>query len=82
MAPAVKGWYPKLVAMLPSEGYEAPGKVSITFSKDMTDGSWSWATASQDSFPKSPKADSKAKYEDDKRTCVLPVKIFPAVTSR
>jgi len=35
LAPAAKEWYPKLVAMLPSEGYEAPEKVSITFSKDM-----------------------------------------------
>ncbi len=35
LAPAVKEWYPKLVAMLPSEGYDAPEKVSIKFSKDM-----------------------------------------------
>ena len=28
-------WYPKLVKMLPSEGYEAPTKVSITFSASM-----------------------------------------------
>jgi hypothetical protein len=35
LAPAVKQWYPKIVKLLPSEGYEAPRKVSITFSKDM-----------------------------------------------
>jgi len=31
----VREWYPKLVKMLPSEGYEAPTRVSITFSADM-----------------------------------------------
>jgi hypothetical protein len=35
LAPVVREWYPKLVKMLPSEGYEAPRKVSITFSADM-----------------------------------------------
>lgn len=31
LAPVVEAWYPKLVAMLPSEGYEAPTRFSITF---------------------------------------------------
>jgi hypothetical protein len=35
LAPVVREWYPKLVAMLPSEGYEAPRHVNIFFSKDM-----------------------------------------------
>lgn len=35
LMPVAKEWYPKLVELLPSEGYEAPDKVSITFSKDM-----------------------------------------------
>jgi len=35
LAPVVQKWYPRLVAMLPSEGYEAPTKVSITFSASM-----------------------------------------------
>jgi len=35
LAPVVQEWYPKLVKMLPSEGYEAPTRVSITFSADM-----------------------------------------------
>lgn len=34
MAPVVKEWYPKIVAMLPSEGYDAPKSFSITFRKD------------------------------------------------
>jgi hypothetical protein len=35
LMPVATNWYPKLVAMLPSEGYEAPEKVTITLSKDM-----------------------------------------------
>ncbi len=35
LAPVVKEWYPKLVEMLPSDGYEAPKKFSIKFDKDM-----------------------------------------------
>ena len=35
LAPVVRQWYPKIVKMLPSEGYEAPRKVVITFSARM-----------------------------------------------
>ncbi len=35
LAPMVKEWYPKLVKLLPSDGFEAPKKVNITFDKDM-----------------------------------------------
>jgi hypothetical protein len=35
LAPVVKEWYPKLVKMLPSEGYEAPTRVTINFSANM-----------------------------------------------
>jgi hypothetical protein len=33
LAPVVKEWYPKLVELLPSEGYTAPARVNITFSR-------------------------------------------------
>ncbi len=35
LAPVVKQWYPRLVAMLPSDGYEAPTRVTILFDADM-----------------------------------------------
>jgi hypothetical protein len=35
LAPVVKDWYPRLVKLLPSEGYSAPGNVKIVFKKDM-----------------------------------------------
>ncbi len=35
LAPLVKEWYPKLVEMMPSEGYEAPKQFAIVFSANM-----------------------------------------------
>ena len=35
LVPVVREWYPKLVQMLPSEGYEAPKRISIVFNKSM-----------------------------------------------
>ncbi|UCG56490.1 MAG: DUF1080 domain-containing protein [Phycisphaerales bacterium] len=35
LSPVVQKWYPKIVEMLPSEGYEAPTRVSIVFSASM-----------------------------------------------
>jgi len=47
-------------------------EIKVTFSKEMKDNSWSWATLSRESFPK---LDGKPKYLADKKTCVLPVKL-------
>ena len=35
LVPVLQEWYPKIVKMLPSEGYQAPRSVSITFSPNM-----------------------------------------------
>ena len=35
IVPMVQAWYPKLVKLLPSEGYQAPTNFSIIFSQDM-----------------------------------------------
>jgi hypothetical protein len=51
-------------------------EIKATFSKSMTDGSWSWAQRSDETFPGS----GKPHYEKDKRTCVLPVKLEPGRT--
>ncbi len=51
--------------------------IKITFSKEMQDGSWSWSTLSKESFPE---INGKPKYLEDKRTCVLPVKLEPGQT--
>jgi hypothetical protein len=52
-------------------------EVQVTFSKEMQNGSWSWAQMSKASFPA---VDGKIKYLADKRTCVLPVKLEPGKT--
>jgi hypothetical protein len=52
-------------------------EIKVTFSKEMRDGSWSWAMHSKESFPT---MDGKPKYLEDKRTCVLPVKLEPGKT--
>jgi len=35
LGPVVRQWYPRIVKMLPSEGYQAPRQVAITFSSSM-----------------------------------------------
>lgn len=35
LKPACVAWYPKIVQMLPSEGYQAPTRLSVTFRKNM-----------------------------------------------
>jgi archaellin len=52
-------------------------EIKVTFSKDMADKSWSWSTASKESFPD---VAGKPHYLDDHRTCVLPVKLQPGKT--
>lgn len=52
-------------------------EIKVTFSKDMTDKSWSWSTVSKESFPE---VNGQPKYLAGKRTCVLPVKLEPGKT--
>jgi RNA polymerase sigma-70 factor (ECF subfamily) len=53
----------------------AVSEIKVTFSKDMEPGSFSWVQYGKDTFPKTT---GKAHYLDnDKRTCVLPVKLEP-----
>jgi len=47
-------------------------EIRATFSKEMMDGNWSWVQISDESFPK---IAGKVHYLEDKRTCVLPVKL-------
>jgi RNA polymerase sigma-70 factor (ECF subfamily) len=67
-----------VVKTVPESGSKnvVPGEteIRVTFSKEMTDGSWSWSTAWQGS---SPEMVGKPKYEKDGKTCVLKVKLEP-----
>ena len=72
---------PVVVKAVPEAGSKevAPGVVEIrvTFSKPMTDQSWSWSSAWTDSAPESI---GKPRYEADQKTCVLKVKLEPNKT--
>jgi hypothetical protein len=72
---------PVVVKTVPEAGTKdiSPGEMEIklTFSKEMTDQSWSWSTAWKDS---SPEAIGKPRYEADRKTCVLKVKLLPNKT--
>jgi len=72
----IDAFAPVVVKTVPEAGSKdvPPGEyeVRITFSKEMTDQSWSWATAWQNSDPKSL---GKPHYEADHKTCVMKVKL-------
>lgn len=67
---------PVIVKTVPPAGTDGVDpqltQIEVTYSKDMQDKSWSWSTLSKESFP--PTA-GEPRYQDDKRTCVLPVKL-------
>ena len=69
---------PVVIRTVPTAGVANvdPGitELRVTFSKPMKDGSWSWSTWGQDSFPE---LTGKPKYLDDGRTCVVQVKLQP-----
>ncbi len=72
---------PVVVKTVPEAGTKdvPPGEyeIKVTFSKNMSDGSWSWATAWQNSDPESI---GKPYYDNDHRTCILKVKLEPDKT--
>lgn len=72
---------PVVVKTIPEAGTDTVDpkltEIKVTFSKEMEDGNWSWATLSKESFPE---VSGKPKYLTDKRTCVLPVKLEPGKT--
>ena len=77
----VAGLPPVVVETLPVSGSRdvEPGirEIRVRFSKEMRDGSWSWATAWQDSKPE---IIGEPRYEPDHRTCVIKAKFEPGRT--
>jgi RNA polymerase sigma-70 factor (ECF subfamily) len=72
---------PVVLAVVPKVGATNvdPGlkEIRVTFSKKMTDGSWSWTEGTKYATPK---LDGKIHYEADERTCVMPVTLEPGKT--
>jgi len=79
--PTVASMAPVVVQTVPQAGSTnvAPGitEIKVTFSKEMTDQSWSWSTAWSNSTPETV---GKPQYESDRKTCVLKVKLEPGKT--
>jgi hypothetical protein len=77
----IDNFAPVVVKTVPAAGSKdvSPGEVEvkITFSKEMTDQSWSWSSAWQNSDPQSL---GKPHYEADHKTCVMKVKLEPGKT--
>jgi len=69
---------PVVVKTIPQSGAididPATKEIVVVFSKEMTDGSWSWSTAGKNNYPEST---GKPSYRADKKSCVLPVKLEP-----
>ncbi len=79
---SVQSMPPVVVKTVPQSGDTAVDatqvkEIRVTFSKNMTDGSWSWTTASKDTVLPS---EGNPRYEADKRTCVVKVKLEPGKT--
>jgi RNA polymerase sigma-70 factor (ECF subfamily) len=72
---------PVVVKTIPEAGVSdvdpSTKEIRVTFSQPMRDGGWSWSTASKATFPQTT---GKPKYLEDRRTCVLPVKLEPGRT--
>ena len=47
-------------------------EIRVTYSKEMMDKSWSWTQISDETFPK---INGEVRYDKDRRTCILPVKL-------
>jgi hypothetical protein len=74
---------PSVIETVPQAGDTrvAPSlkEIRVIFSKDMkTDNQWSWCMYTPETFPQIDK--TNIRYLQDKRTCVLPVKLKPGKT--
>ena len=72
---------PVVIKCVPESGSAAVDpsltEIRVTFSKEMQPAAWSWAMINKESYPGTSES---PKYLDDKRTCVLPVKLQPGKT--
>lgn len=77
----IDSFAPVVVKTEPQAGSKdiPPGEyiVHVTFSKEMADQSWSWATAWKDSAPE---IIGKPNYSADHRVCAVVVKLEPGKT--
>jgi RNA polymerase sigma-70 factor (ECF subfamily) len=78
----VKSMPPSVVKTVPQSGdtivdATVTKQITVTFSKKMTAGSWTWAEMSKETFPE---IVGEPKYLDDQKTCFVDVKLEPHKT--
>ena len=81
--PTVKDAPPVVVKTVPTAGADDVDtdtikELRVTFSKEMMDKSWSWA--SDPGYGEEPESAGDVAYDKDKKTCVMPVKLKPGTT--
>ncbi|MFA5393239.1 MAG: Ig-like domain-containing protein [Candidatus Ratteibacteria bacterium] len=81
-APSVKSLPPTVIKTVPECGdmnvdAATTTQIKVMFCKEMMDGGWSWSQISNETFPK---INGKPKYLEDKKTCVVDVKLEPNKT--
>jgi hypothetical protein len=80
-AQSIQDLPPVVVKTIPESGSAdiPPGEyeIKVTFSKEMTDGSWSWCSAWDDSEPTGLE---KPHYEADLKTCAIKVRNGPRIS--
>ncbi|HWQ90612.1 MAG TPA: Ig-like domain-containing protein [Clostridia bacterium] len=78
ITPSLESAPPVVVKTLPVAGDEtvdpATTEIRVTYSKVMQDGIWSWSTWGEENYPE---ITGTPRYLEDKKTCVLPVKLKP-----
>ena len=81
--PKLKAAPPVVVKTVPTAGADdvdpATAELKVTFSKPMTDQSWTWSTT-QEEYGAFPKVDAKPGFDKGLKTCSLPVKLEPGTT--
>jgi Big-like domain-containing protein len=72
---------PVVIKTVPEYGAKnvdpALSEIRVTFSKGMTDKSWSWVQIAPENFPK---IVGEPRYLEDKKTCVVNVSLKPDTT--
>lgn len=78
---SIENMPPVVVKTVPQSGDSSVdanlGEISVTFSKDMADGTWSVVHVVKENFPQ---IAEQPKYLTDKRTCVMKVSLEPNKT--
>ena len=80
--PSVATLPPVVVKTIPQSGDTAVDaksvkEIRVTFSKKMTDKTWSWSQIANDTFPK---VTGDIRYDKDGMTCICPVELEPGKT--